>query len=270
MTRTLNALAVTFAVVAMSGLLASCSSSGIPHPTSTPRSVPSRTSNPTASPSPETTTTLVLLVSTLPTTFGVPGDTNTYPAAIRVAVPDSFSGQIAAYGVAGTVVVGPSGWTGSGQVGADGSLGFNLIPIGASPGTGPEMVFQFDGACVGCTWGDASSYFPAVASAAPSAGFGPASSPPEGLQTEPLGAGLIGYSLPGSTPAYQVNGVAYTNLPAPTANPIFENLELTLPSTDHTLATVILNALVANEDRYVCASGAASPTISLTLTNGTC
>jgi hypothetical protein len=67
-----------------------------------------------------------------------------------------------------------------------------------------------------------------------------------------------------------VNGVAYTNLPAPTANPIFENLELTLPSTDHTLATVILNALVANEDRYVCASGAASPTISLTLTNGTC
>jgi hypothetical protein len=85
-----------------------------------------------------------------------------------------------------------------------------------------------------------------------------------------LAAGLIGYSLPGSNSGYQVNGVAFTNLPGPTADPIFESLELTLPTSEHALATVILNAMVANEDRYVCPSGAASPTISLTLTNGTC
>lgn len=269
MTRTLG-VRTALVVLAASGALAGCSSPAATHPKSTPSPTHSTKASPTVSPTTPATAIVVLTVGTLPTTYGVPGETNSYPASIRVSVPGSFSGELAAYGVAGTVVVGPSGWTGSGQVGADGSSGFTLLPTGASPGAGSEMVYQFDGACVGCAWADASAYFPAVAKATPSAGVGPASSPPPGLQTEPLAAGLIGYSLPGSNSGYQVNGVAFTNLPGPTADPIFESLELTLPTSEHALATVILNAMVANEDRYVCPSGAASPTISLTLTNGTC
>jgi len=270
MVRTLSVVATAAAVAVVVGLLAGCSSSPSAHTSPSEHPTSSRTASPNPSPSPATTTTVVLTVSTLPTTFGGPGDTNTYPATIRVTVPHLISGEIAAYGVAGTVVVGPASWTGSGLVGADGSVGFTLAPQGASPGTGAEMVYQFDGACVGCAWSDASAFFPAVAAAALSAGAGPASPPPIGLQTEPLATGLIGFSLPGSTPGYQLNGVAYTNLPGSTADPIFEELDLSLPTTEHTLATVILNALVANEDRYVCSSGAPSPTISLTLTGGAC
>lgn len=270
MVRTLSVVVAAAAVAVASGGLAGCSGAPSSHTTPTAHPSSSRKVNPTPSPSAAATTTVVLTVSTLPTTFGVPGDTYAYPASIRVTVPQSVSGELAAYGVAGTVVVGPASWTGRGQVGADGSAGFTLAPPGVSPGSGAEMIYQFDGACVGCTWGDASAYFPAVAAALPSAGVGPASSPPPGLQTEPLAAGLIGFSLPDSISGYQLNGVAYTNLPGSTADPIFEELELSLPASEHTLATVILNALVANEDRYVCSSGAPSPTISLTLTRGTC
>lgn len=269
MTRPFSVRAATVAVVA-AGVLAGCGGTPSAHPSPSPHPVHSRTLFPTTSPTAPTTAALVLAVSILPTTYGVPGATPAYPASIRVAVPASFAGEIAAFGVAGTVVVGPAGWTGSGQVGADGSVGFTLLPPGTTPGSGSELVYRFDGACVGCAWGDASTYFPAVAEAAPSAAVGPASSPPAGLQTEPLATGLIGYRLPDSSPGYQTNGVAYTNLPTGTANPVFESLQITLPTVQHALASVILNALVANEDRYVCSSGAASPTISLTLTNGTC
>lgn len=109
-----------------------------------------------------------------------------------------------------------------------------------------------------------------MASALPSAGAGAAASPPPGLETESLGAGLIGYSEPAATTELQVNGVAYTNLPAATASPIFENLTVTLPPSGHALATAILNAFVTGQDRYVCPSGLASPTTNLILGTGTC
>lgn len=213
---------------------------------------------------------LTLTVTSLPTTYGVPGAPGSYPATIHVLVPLSSSGEIAAYGVGGAVVLGPSGWTGTGQVGADGGVSFTLEPLGTSPSPGEDLAFQFDGACVGCSWGDASAYFPAVAQALPSAGTGSASTPPPGLHSVGLGGGLLGYSLPAANTALQVNGVAYTNLPAGTAAPVFENLAVTLPITQHPLATVILNALVANEDRYICASGSAAATTSLVLTTGGC
>jgi len=211
-----------------------------------------------------------LTVISLPTTYGVPGAPGPYPATVRVLAPPSAAGEIAAYGVGGAVVVGPSGWAGSGQVGADGGVSFTLEPSETSPSSGESLVFQFDGACVGCSWGDASAYYPTVAQALPSAGTGPASTPPPGLRSVSLGSGLLGYSLPAANTTLQVNGVAYTNLPAGTASPVFENLAVTLPTSQHPLATVILNALIANEDRYVCASGSAPATTSLVLTTGGC
>ncbi|MGH7643558.1 MAG: DUF4850 domain-containing protein [Candidatus Dormibacteria bacterium] len=269
MTRTLSVLAsviVGLTTVAVAG----CGTTPNPRPSPSSRPAHSPSPKPTSSPTTPATTALVLAVGSVPTSYGVPGASPAYPASIRVLVPTALAAQIAAYGVAGTVVVGPAGWSGSGQVGADGSASFSLLSPGSAAGSVPELVYQFDGACGGCAWGDASAFFPSVAEAAPGAGVGPASSPPAGLVTEPLANGLIGFSLPTLNPADQLNGVAYTNLPAGSTDPIFESLELTLPTTEHVLATVILNALVANEDRYVCASGAAAPTISLALSNGTC
>jgi hypothetical protein len=268
MTSWRTAIAGAAMVFTAAGLLVGCGrTSPTPHPSSP--SSPTTKASPSESPSPANVT-LILSVTSLPTTYGVPGAPTSYPATVRVSVPASSSRQIAAYGVGGTVVLGPAGWTGSGQVGADGGVAFTLAPAGTSPYPGEELVFQFDGACVGCTWDDASAYFPAVAKALPSAGTGPASSPLPGLQSVSLGAGLVGYSLPATDTKLQLNGVAYTNLPASTASPVFENLEITLPTSQHPLATVILNALVANDDRYLCPSGSAASTTSLVLTTGSC
>jgi hypothetical protein len=263
-----TATASAAVVFTAAGLLVGCAGANpTPHPSSP--SSPTTTASPSEAPSPANVT-LTLSVTSLSTTYGVPGAPTSYPATVRVSVPASSSGQVAAYGVGGTVVLGPSGWTGSGQVGADGGVAFTLAPAGTSPYPGEELVFQFDGACVGCTWDDASAYFPAVAEALPSAGTGAAGSPPPGLQSASLGTGLVGYSLPVTDTELQLNGVAYTNLPASTASPVFENLEISLPSSQHPLATVILNALVANQDRYLCPNGSAASTTSLLLTTGSC
>ena len=270
MIRTVTGLAAGSLAAVVCGGLAGCATKPVYHQHPSPSPTHYQLASPSASPSTPATITLVLAVSTLPTTFGVPGDNPGYPTTLTVAVPTSFSGEVAAYGVAGTVILGPSGWTGSGQVGVDGSVGFTLSPSGESAGAGSEMVFRFDGACAGCAWSDASAYFPELAAAAPSAGLGSEPTPLPGLQTEPLAAGLIGYSLPASLPGDQVEGVAYTNLPAATTDPIFDSLELTLPAAEHPLATVLLNALVANQDRYLCPSGSVSPSIPLSLSAGSC
>lgn len=264
-----SALAVAVSGLALAASLAGCT--GAPRSTPTPGPHPSRSAKPSPSGSASPTNiTLTLSVTVLATTYGVPGAPNSYPATVRVSVPTSSAGQLSAYGVGGAVVVAPAGWTGSGQVGADGGVAFTLTPSGSASAAGEQLVFQFDGACVGCTWGDASAYFPGVAEALPSAGTGSVSSPPPGLTTVNLGTGLIGYSLPAAATELQLNGVAYTNLPGSTESPVFEKLQVTLPTSQHPLATVILNAFVANEDRYLCPSGSASTTTSLVLTTGGC
>ncbi len=233
----------------------------------TPRSSlsPKRSATPSAVPAATTpTVSLTLAVDQLPTEYAG-GGAITYPPTIIVIVPATFASRLAAYGVAGTVVLGPAGWTGGGVVGADGSTGFTLKPTESGSGR-QQMVFSYDGGCVGCAWSDASAYFPAVAQAIGAQSL-PPESPPSGLSSDVLGPGLIAYSLPDPLFGVQANGVALTTLPGQdndTVAAVFENLSLTLSANEHSLATVILNAFLDSEDRYVC-SAVGSPTLPLLL-----
>lgn len=240
---------------------------------SSPSPASPKSSSPTSGAS--ATVALTLAVTDLPTQFGVAGMSATYPATVRFRVPRDLEHDVAAYGVAGVVVLGPSDWTGTnGLVGVDGSAGFILYPkgerpSGGSPSGGPQMGFQYDGGCVGCSWTDASAFFPAVAQAASSGGTGTSASPPAGLTSETLGPGLIDYSAPVPEVGYQSNGVAFTTLPGQdneTVPAVFEKLGLTFPAAEHPLAEVILDAFVDNEDRYVCSGTGSSPaSVSLLL-----
>lgn len=219
-------------------------------------------------PASSTTKTVTLPVTQLPTENAAgSGSPIDYPASTTFTVPRALASQVAAYGVAGVVVLGPSGWTGTdGLVGADTSAGFTLYPAVGSSSGGPQMTFLYDGGCVGCSWSDAAAYFPTVAASPLGQGV-VFSTPVPGLVTDNLGPGLIAYSRPASVPTLQTNGVALTTLPGQdndTVAAVFENLSLTLSATEHPLATVILNAFLDNEDRYVC-SAVGSPTVSLLL-----
>ncbi|MGH7666437.1 MAG: hypothetical protein ACRENY_01550 [Candidatus Dormibacteria bacterium] len=43
---------------------------------------------------------------------------------------------------------------------------------------------------------------------------------------------------------------------------------MTLPASGHSLATLLLNLLTANQDRYLCPSGSPTSTTSLLLASG--
>lgn len=211
---------------------------------------PRGVSTPSVSPSNASPTISVTLrVTQLPTT-NAGGSSLGYPGVVTVTLPAAFVSHVAAYGVAGTVLIGPAHWTGRGAVGADGGSMATLRPDGGAHGGGARMVFSYDGGCVGCSWSDASAYFPMVARAIGGTGQ-VAESPPAGLTSVPLGSGIMAYSLPNSAGGLQTNGVAYTNLPSAAASvPVFENLSLTLPETEHPLATVILNAFVTDLAKF--------------------
>ncbi len=246
--------------------------------TSLPKTTAIPTPTPKATVTPTATVSVTLTVNQLPTEYGIP-TTESYPNSVTITVPLGYANRIAAYGVAGTVVVGPAGWTGTtGMVGADGSAGFTLYPTGSSSGAGPsagdpQMVFQYDGGCAGCSWTDASAYFPDVAQAIGGQSL-PSASPPPGFSSDALGTGLIAYSFSDPLPGFQTNGVAFTNLPgASNGSPIFENLTLTLPTDEHSLATMILNEFVNNGDLYLChpsGLGVPPPTTSLLLDGPGC
>ncbi|MGH7704530.1 MAG: DUF4850 domain-containing protein, partial [Candidatus Dormibacteria bacterium] len=134
---------------------------------------------------------------------------------LKASVPPSLTGQVAAYGVAGAVIVGPAGWTGSGAVGADGSSEFTLSPGGTATGSSSAMVFHYDGGCAGCAWEDASAYFTEVAQALPSAEDEEAPSPAAGLQSESLARDSLVTASPIPRPGSRSTGSPTPTCPGP-------------------------------------------------------
>ena len=249
--------------------------SGTGTTTSVPRS--STTSSPTTSTTSTTTspsnnsstggsttaatglTTLTLPVHVLGTAFGVDGVTLKYPSDVVVGIPQEWVGQLSAYGVAGAVLLAPRGWTESDAlIAADGSSRVTLHSTSSSAIKG-MVYFEQTSASVGSAWDESARYFPWVQDHWSESGFpGPAPSLEPGL-TEHFDQGqqLIEYSLHGGVQTQsglEVNGVAHTGIDPNslqlTAYPGLDRLEVTLPSEDHGLATVILNYYLAHENEY--------------------
>jgi len=101
---------------------------------------------------------VTLQVTVLETPHGLNDDpAPTYPATITIDVPSGL--QMAAYGAAYYVWLGPPSWTGQSAVGADGSEFVSLFPMNGSATSGPRIVESAEIGCTGCKTSDAAPYF---------------------------------------------------------------------------------------------------------------
>lgn len=175
-----------------------------------------------------------------------------FPKSLSVVLPRQWVGQVAAYGVAGCVILAPVGWTGSGLVAADGNSGAHLHATASATIRG-SLAFSTIPACYGCAMGEASLYFPSVVKACqqayppPYPPPGTICGPPLAMKRDFLSPGLLAYSL-----SPTVNGVAETNLvqSATAQVNLFAMEQVSLPQPDVPLETVLLNYFVSITPGY--------------------
>ena len=106
----------------------------------------------------QTIHSVTMSVRVLPTTYGLPDESPpVYPETITVDVPMSL--QLAAYGAAAFVWLGPPSWTGNAAVGVDGSESVHLFPAGSDGSTGPRIIYEADTGCEGCKETRAALFF---------------------------------------------------------------------------------------------------------------
>ena len=202
---------------------------------------------PSATPSTPTSLASVRLVSdtlsvnVLPTSQGIDGSTEMYPASVTVRVPSTWAHHVAAYGVAGVVLVAPAGWYGSGGVGADDSASATLHSVAASKIRG-QLDYQMEGSGSGGFAAQAAAaYFPWVRDNW--AAWGYATSPPVAnadLAEHFVSKHLTWYTVtkgPQVKAGFQMNGVARATLSGEFS---FDYLQVALPTRDHALSTAIL------------------------------
>lgn len=209
------------------------------------------TTNPSSSPRPREgilkTAILTLPVHALPTTFGVEGHI-VVPRTLTVRVPAAWAKAVGAYW-SGQVFLGPAGWRGTGQIGADGSEGIVLYPPGGSMSSGPRISITGNGGCVGCGAPNAAAFFDAIRNNWSRYQVIPGPPPPKvQVQSEVyLGPNVIAYQLRNTPGGLEVNGVAYTGLIGGAGGLSFETMQTYLPPRQHDLASVILNFYLKND-----------------------
>lgn len=212
-----------------------------------------------ASPSPTATASFPLQAETLPvhvlaTSQGVQGNpAPIYPATITVRVPSPWIGQVAAYGVAGVVLLAPAGWYGTGLLAADGSYGATLHAASASAIPG-QMTFEVDenGPAIGA----AAAYFPWVQSGWSQWGTGgPAPTTRGDIDEHFVSTHLARYAVtagPQVNQGLHVNGAVRVTQGGAWS---FERLEMALPPGDDALAQAIIDCYlkpVTSADHDIC------------------
>ncbi len=208
---------------------------------------PGRSSRRAASAAHRHRVAVTLAVHVLPTTLGTSGPRPSYPSHVSARVPEAWKGKLAAYGVAGVVLLAPAGWReGSALIAADGSRAATLHASSSATVPG-RLDYENSGRGAGNSWADAAPYFPAVRAQWARSGLaGPPPARRPGLVERFAGEHLAWYTVQASAAGQhqRVDGVARTSLP-PTASGTrtygFDRLEVTLPRSDHALAVAILD-----------------------------
>jgi len=192
-----------------------------------------------------------LSVNILSTTDGLQGKgmyANRYPKNVDAKGGGKFFKQIAAYGAAYHIWIGPKEWTGEGASGVDGTLSVNLFPPNGSDSVGPHINYYEVPACVGCMLSAAALYFPDAMQNWNSQFNDDGSDSiriPNGLKITTISSRLLTYTLPDRN-GLAVRGVAYydstmeSNLP-------FAQAEFTYSRQDSTLIEFLLQSFIFRE-----------------------
>lgn len=189
--------------------------------------------------------TITLTVHVLPTSYGtdVPPAEN-YPKTIQVNDAVSFSGRIAAYGLANRVFIAPKDWTGSAAVGADGSTLVTLFPVNGSTKSGPRFRYENEGGCAGCALDAAAPYFPNAMREWKkwNGSLGPADKLPRRLKLIPISSTLTLYSSPDADSLFGRGAACF----AP-SEPSFAKAEFFLAEGDAKLLNWLVNTVVSRQ-----------------------
>jgi Domain of unknown function (DUF4850) len=197
--------------------------------------------------------TASLPVVSCPTSSGVVRPAVPSPRSRSVVVPQALAGKLSVYADTQGVMelVGPKGWTCTASYGADGSGGITVHPLGGGPSPRSAIVGSETSACVGCALDQACRLFPSAARALRS-DLGEAC-PIRRAAAERvvrIAAGIVAFEDPpgvkgtgalsgGQYPAY---GVMTYHPPAPDGS---WQETCTLPSSDKSLCTAVLNSFVS-------------------------
>jgi hypothetical protein len=199
-----------------------------------------------------------IAVAQCPTTYGAgrPPASPDFPA-IPVNLPESTASQLSFYTTdtnSTPPVLGPASWACTALVGADGSTNLTIYPSGGTvPRSGtvgqPSVIAQSDSACQSCVYGTVCRVVPSAATQLGYSGSGLACAPtPLGESTYWIRGSanavypindVVGFEDPG-TPS-PTDGVVLYNKVGPNQNGSASEDDCTLPASQHSLCTAILN-----------------------------
>lgn len=112
---------------------------------------------------PANTKSVKLPVKVLPTEDGAKEEAEVkafkYPPEMSLYGLDNID-EVAAYGAAYQLWLGPKGWMGNGLSAANGGVRVDLYPAGGEKLTGPHIDYYQEPACQGCILSNAAKYFP--------------------------------------------------------------------------------------------------------------
>jgi len=193
---------------------------------------------------------VILPVTIIVTTYGIDGmesKANDYPKTIIVEGFDTTTMPIAAYGASQAIWLGPKGYTGSAETGADGSVAIRLFPPGGNEGKPPFVRYQLIPACVGCMMSAAAPYFE-NAKADLLKDYDSAMLNivriPDKLLIQKKSATLVTYTyMEGSS--LQITGVAYYSSPTDSRMGVFEQAEFALGPNNKAMTDLLLNSYIS-------------------------
>ena len=193
-------------------------------------------------------------VTVLPTVDGILDDSEVnnfvYPAKDTVYA-DSMNSQIAAYGTAYKVWIGPKSWTGKGESGADGNTVASLYPptfAGISDST-PHISYYEVPACWGCMLFAAAPYFPGAMQEYNENFNKDNTDPikvPDGIQIHKISTTLITYTLP--VRHHLLNcGVAYYLPAGEEGDAYYKEAHFVLPENETKLADFLVKDFIRSK-----------------------
>lgn len=187
-----------------------------------------------------------LPVIALKTNFGTSGSAAPeYPSELTVKVPTDFKNMVSAYGASYEVVVAPKGWTGSGNVGADGNRSVELKPASGAWSDGSKVTLFIASTGTGSALFGAAPYFSWVRDNWKSIATGTAPTEAQ-MTTTPISSKLLKYTLKNPPQGMVVTGIAYSDAQEHVADRFwsFVQMEITFPQNKSDFADALLNTFI--------------------------
>lgn len=186
---------------------------------------------------------LNLAIVDLPTSNGgvtpSPDPSIKLPNSITVEVDPSILGGISAYRVAGAVLLGTTGWTGSGGIGANGNISIDLLPTSDSDGAQPQISVYVGSPGTGNVVAPAAPFNEWVRKHWQEVGTVPTEIP--GITGR--NGHIVKYTIP-QTDGLEMLGAAYSDAGDTEGQASFTKIEVTLPTSQRTLASAIIDYAV--------------------------